>query len=221
MNINPTDRVLHFSFDDEAFARTDVFCGKFSKRQIADKPYEPLDVTATRLPFEDKSFDLIQATNVLGYVQSPEIILNEIKRIGRRAHLKEHSEFAEMLFGWEQSKWVINIENKQLIIKSKNAGKFGRFGPLFHALYANDPVFFDYCNKNPGVLNISVDWFEEDEKENVQESNDKMFEDVNLTKKLKTIFRPCQTEYFDSFRQVLGEVTDKIDISHLKNTDLS
>jgi ubiquinone/menaquinone biosynthesis C-methylase UbiE len=215
MFVNPTDRVLHLSFDDEAFERTDIFCGLFTKRKIADKPYEPLDPSATKLPFKDKEFDLIYSVNTLAYVQSPEKILSEIKRVGKRAHIKEHSEFAEMLFGWEQTKWIVDIQNNELILKTKNAAKIGRFGPLFHSLYTSDPLFFDYCNKNPGILNVSVDWNEDDEK-NVHQSYETQFENVIKTNSA-SIFRPCQIEYTDDLRIVLGEVSDKIDIRHVKN----
>ena len=33
----------------------------------------------------------------------------------------------------------------------------------------------------------------------------------------KSTFRPCQTEYFDDFHVIVGEVSDKIDIRMLKN----
>lgn len=163
MNINPTDHVLHVSFDDEAFGRADVFCGMFNKRQIANKTFKPIDYSATALPFKDKTFDVVYATNVLAYSHQPEKMFNEIKRIGKRCHLKERAEFAEMIFGWDNTRWIMDVENNNLIIKSKNALKCGKFGPLFHHLYATDPVFHDYCSQTPGLFSIAVDWYEEDD----------------------------------------------------------
>jgi len=248
MNILPTDQVLHISFDDEAFGRADVFCGMFNKRQVANKTYKPIDFSAVALPFKDKTFDVAYATNVLAYCHQPEKIFNEIKRISKRCHLKERAEFAEMIFGWENTRWILDVENKNLIIKTKNMLKCNRFGPLFHHLYATDPTFHDYCSQNPGVFSIAVDWYEEDDITNYEEIIEEQFvvpeieskPDIVLgtiavqgeqdahervaevqkvkkqIKKVQTVFRPCQTEYFDDTHIRLGEISEKIDVRMLK-----
>jgi len=164
MNISPEATVLHLSFDDEPFGRADIFCGKFTKRQIANKHFIPVDHTADKLPFKDKQFDFVYASHVLQYVNKPVKMLNEIKRISRAAHIKEHSEFAEMLFGWNEHKWVLNVENGILVIKDKNPDKYGRFGCLFHQLYHDDTLFYDTLGLCEGILKIGFDWFEEDDQ---------------------------------------------------------
>jgi SAM-dependent methyltransferase len=250
MNINPTDHVLHLSFDDEAHGRADVFCGMFNKRQIANKTFKPIDYSAATLPFKNKTFDVVYATNILAYSHQPEKMLNEIKRICHRFHLRERSEFAEMIFGWDNTRWIIGVEDCKLIIKSKNPLKCGKFGPLFHHMYATDPTFNDCITQNPGLQTIGVDWYEEDdiiEYEDVIEEqfvvptsettdtislgeikeNDGAVDEqkiaevkqvkVRKIKKVNTIFRPCQTEYFNSFYAQLGTISDKIDVRFLKN----
>ena len=260
MDIQPTDHMLHLSFSDEAHGRADVFCGHFNKRQVANKTFKEIDYSTIKLPFKDKTFDLVYATNILAYAHQPIKMFEEIKRIGKRAHIKERSEFAEMIFGWQETKWIIDVENNELIIKSKNPQKIGRFEALFHNLYATDPTFFDYASKNPGIMNVSVDWNEEDDiteeieieeeefyvpvseeekkeekkEENLENKKEEKseFEDTNIsqahTRKVKkkkkitkTIFRPCQTEYFDDYREVLGKISEKIDVRNLKNKNLS
>jgi len=245
MNIGPTDHVLHLSFDDEAFGRADVFCGMFNKRQIANKTFKPLDYSAATLPFKDKTFDVVYATNVLAYAHQPVKMLNEIKRICKRFHLRERSEFAEMIFGWENTRWIISVENNNLIVKSKSPLKFGKFGPLFHHMYATDPTFHDSIGQNPGLQTVGVDWYQEDdivEYEDVMEdqfvvpsidaiaaavvdgeekpANNGVAEvkqvQVRKIKAVTSIFRPCQTEYFNDFHEVLGQVSDKIDVRFLK-----
>jgi ubiquinone/menaquinone biosynthesis C-methylase UbiE len=245
MNINPTDHVLHLSFDDEAFGRADVFCGMFNKRQVSNKTFKPLDYSAVTLPFKDKTFDVVYATNVLAYSHQPIKMINEIKRVCHRFHLRERSEFAEMLFGWENTRWIMDVVNNQLIIKNKSQLRCGRFGPLFHHYYANDPNFFDVCGKSQGLMSIAVDWFEEDDVvvyEDVQEeqfvvptvfddetvigqvkeenSEEKKAEVKTVTtkkiKEVKTNFRPCQIEYFSDSFFTVGTVSDKIDVRQLK-----
>ena len=272
MNVQPTDHVLHLSFEDEAYGRADVFCGMFNKRQVANKTYKPIDYSATKLPFKDKTFDMVYSTNILAYAHQPEALLEEIKRIGRKAHIRERSEFAEMIFGWDNTRWIVDVENSQLIIKSKNELKFGRFGPFFHHLYREDPTFFDYCTQNPGLMSVAVDWDEIDDtveeieveedqfvvpnigievkpEEKPEEKTDEKTEDKEksdeekadddpkaeiekeitvagikkikkVIKTIKSVFRPCQTEYFEDVRIVLGDITDKIDVRHLKNRNL-
>jgi len=250
MQIQPTDHVLHLSFDDEAYGRADVFCGHFNKRQVANKTYKPIDFTTSKLPFKDKTFDLVYATNVLAYSHQPEVMLGEIKRIAKRAHIRERSEFAEVIFGWPDTQWIITVEKMQLIIKSKNDQKIGRFGPFFHGLYANDPTFFDLCSQNTGLMNISVDWYEEDDIIEEQEieveefvvpnSNEGgIFAEVDMDKdddeeptmaqmqkvkkiirNVSSVFRPCQIEYVDDVHIKLGDISEKIDVRNLKNKNL-
>jgi ubiquinone/menaquinone biosynthesis C-methylase UbiE len=258
MQVNPTDHVLHLSFDDEAYGRADIFCGMFNKRQVANKTYKPIDYSTSKLPFKDKTFDFVYSTNILAYAHQPESMFEEIKRVAKRAHIKERSEFAEMIFGWEQTRWIIDVEDKNLIIKSKNQLKISRFGPFFHHLYATDPVFFDYCSQNPGLFNVAVDWDESDDivdeiekeveefvvptSEEKPEGESSLFDNIDLgqeqpvqdsiptvaetrkvmkkIKVVKTLFRPCQLEFFDNVRIVLGEISDKIDVRNLKNKNL-
>lgn len=200
--IKPNDKVLHFSFDDVAFARADVFAGSFSKKEIANKTFKPLETNLTTLPFKDKSFDFVMCSHVLQYVDNPPKIIDEVRRIAKTAQFIEHTEFAEYLFGWPTHKWIVCVENNQMIIKPKN-DRYGRFGPLFHGYYQNDPTFFDYAQANIGLFKIAVDWFEED--------------DETIDGKVKPVFRPCQTEYFDDLHYVIGDISRKIDVRHLKS----
>jgi len=262
--IGPEDKVLHFSFGDEPFGKASVFCGQFTKRQIANKSYKPLDPSVIKLPFKDKAFDIVYISHVLQFVNHPTKVLEEIKRISKSAHIKEHSEFAETLFGWSEHRWVMVVEDGQLIIKEKNE-KYGKFGPFFHGLYAEDPTFYDYVSANEGLFKIAVDWYEEDDeisylaieeddinidsyeesvlgfiKDNEDNSEKKIddnfiekteekdvfiappfiIEKPKKKKIVKTVFRPCQTEYFDLTRYGLGRISDKIDILHLRKEAL-
>lgn len=188
MNIDPNAKVLHISFGDEAFIRADVFAGKFNKRQIGGKQYEELKIDGKKLPFGDKEFDFVYCTHVLQYVDHPQDILQEVLRICKKAHFKEYSDFAETLFGWGEHKWVLFVENGQLIIKAKN-DKYSRFESLFHHLYVNSPEFYQYHQKNPGLFTLAFDWDEKDnivEKKEVEEEiEEEEIEEVENNGKLK------------------------------------
>jgi len=199
MDIMPGDRVLHLSMGDEAFGKADVFCGSFSKRQVANREYKPLSIESRKLPFQDKAFDYVYTSYFLQYIKYPQDLLAEIRRVGKRGHIKEHSEFSEQLFGWAEHLWVITIENGELIVKEKNKERYERFGPYFHGLYQNDPVFFDYISQNVGLMNIAVDWYAEDGK----------------TENGQLLFCPCQSDIFEKNRMVLGKIKKEISIEHL------
>lgn len=276
--IGPQDKVLHFSFGDEPFGKASVFCGQFTKRQISNKSYKPLDPSVVKLPFKDKVFDIIYCSHVFQFVNHPKAMLEEMKRISKSIHIREHSEFAELLFGWPEHRWVINVENGTLVIKEKN-DKYGKFLSFFHGLYVDDPMFYDLVGANEGLFKIAVDWYEEDdeisyedvndednvfvdgvnddddvtilghissqdnddeddESEDSEEYNGEEVQEVeeplnteqfldklniktdNRRKIVKTVFRPCQIEYFDFNRIELGKISDKIDVLNLKKDQL-
>ena len=232
--IKPNDKVLHLSFGDEAFGRADVFAGSFPKKAIANKTFKPLDVNVTVLPFKDKSFDFVYCTHTLQKVEHPLKILDEIRRIARSAQFIEHSELAEHLFGWPDHKWIVCVENNTFVIKQKT-GRYGKFGPLFHGYYAEDPVFSDYVQANTSLFKTAIDWFETDDIVTVEEYEEEEFvvpekdsEDevagvktVTKTREVvKPVFKPCQTEYFDEIRYEIGQISKKIDVHHLKDSKL-
>lgn len=207
--IKPNDKVLHLSFDDVAFGRADVFAGSFSKKEITNKTFKQLDLNVTTLPFSNKSFDFVYCTHVLQYVDNPLKIIDEVRRVGKSAQFIEHSEFAEYLFGWTNHKWIVCVENNCVVIKQKN-DRYGKFGPLFHGYYKDDPVFFDFVQANVSIFKTAVDWFEEDD-EIITEN------DAKIT---KPVFRPCQTEYFDDVHCIIGKIGKNIDVRHLKQNKL-
>jgi SAM-dependent methyltransferase len=165
MHIKQSDRVLHLSFGDDAYPRANAFCGAFSKRQIADRVYQNLDPHAKpNLPFEDKEFDVVYSTQVLQYVSDPAGMLAEIRRVGKSAHIREYTEFAEMLFGWPEHIWVMDLEGNQLVIRRKNPKRYGRFGPYFHRLYSEEPVFCDFLQRNESMMKLKLDWYDKDDR---------------------------------------------------------
>jgi len=231
--IKPNDKVLHVSFADAAFGRADVFAGTFSKKEIANKTFKPLEKNTTMLPFKDKSFDFVYCTHTLQYVDHPMKIIDEVRRICKSAQFIEHSEFAEYLFGWPDHKWIVSVEDNSLVVKQRT-DRYGRFGPLFHGYYQDDPVFSDCVASNTGLFKVAVDWYEEDDQKIVEEYEEEEFvvpeegsneaAGVKVVKKtkeiVKPVFRPCQTEYFDEIRYEIGKISQDINVRHLKTNKL-
>jgi SAM-dependent methyltransferase len=163
MHIKHTDNVLHISFEDEPFERSNVLCGQFNKRQIGNKPFKQLDRDVTILPFKDKQFDVVYCSHLLQFIDHPVEIFEEIRRIAKAAYIKEYSEFAEILFGWPTHQWVITIEGSELIISRKNPSRYHKFGPLFHSLYQDDTSVHEALKKHDSILKIAFDWYESDD----------------------------------------------------------
>jgi len=238
VQIKPGDSVLHLSFGDEAYAKANYFCGNFNRRQVGDKPFKQIDIDCVNLPFEDKQFDIVYCSHTLQLVEDPEAMLKEIMRIGRAAHIREYSEFAELLFGWPNHKWVIGIEDDKLVIKKKNPDRYSKFGPLFHRLYAEDPDCHRILTESEVITKISFDWYETDDEftfvevfdswddedddeimmnrsRNTRETNivPKVNSSSKKMKKVVTpVFKPMQTAYFDFDRIELGKVKKLLDI---------
>jgi len=196
MHIKQSDNVLHISFEDEPFERSNVLCGQFNKRQIGNKPFKQLERDVTILPFKDKQFDVIYCSHLLQFVDHPVEIFEEIRRISRACYVKEYSEFAEILFGWPNHQWVISIEGDNVVISRKNPGRYHKFGPLFHTLYQDDASVHEAFKKHDSILKIAFDWYESDdivlnntvlevetieettEENEIEEIQDEDFEDI-------------------------------------------
>lgn len=163
MHIKHTDTVLHLSFEDEPFERSNILCGQFNKRQVGNKPFKQLERDALLLPFKDKQFDVVYGSHLLQFVDHPVEIFNEIRRISKAAYIKEYSEFAEILFGWPNHQWVLDIEHDKLVIRRKNPARYHKFGPLFHTLYQDDASVHEAFKKHDSILKIAFDWYETDD----------------------------------------------------------
>lgn len=163
MHIKQTDNVLHISFEDEPFERSNVLCGQFNKRQVGIKPFKQLERDVIILPFKDKQFDVVYCSHLLQFVDNPVAVFEEIRRISRAAYIKEYSEFAEILFGWPNHQWVISIEGDNVVISRKNPGRYHKFGPLFHTLYQDDQNVHEAFKRHDSILKIAFDWYETDD----------------------------------------------------------
>lgn len=237
MDIKKTDRVLHISFTDEPHPRANALCGEFNKRQVSNKPYHPITVNESKLPFADKSFDAVICTCALQMVDDPITLVNEIRRISRKAHFKEYSEFAEMMFGWPSHKWIVTIEGNELVVKEKMPDKYDIFGPFFHKIYEEETFFRNTIHTNDWITKFAFDWSEEDDIVEYIEPNTKqkklpptiskdidgdeiidVFMDDNRddiyssVKVVTPVFKPTQTQYCETNKSTLGKIESFDDI---------
>jgi len=211
MHIKQTDNVLHISFEDEPFERSNVLCGQFNKRQIGNKPFKQLDRDVTILPFKNKQFDVVYCSHLLQFIDHPVEIFEEIRRISKAAYIKEYSEFAEILFGWPTHQWVITIEGEEVIISRKNPSRYHKFGPLFHTLYQDDAGVHEALKKHDSILKISFDWYESDDiiVQNTEvECENKIESDLILEEDLDEDF--VDEELVDETLESVEEITSDI-----------
>jgi len=193
MDIHPNDRVLSLGFEGSPFARGDVFAGSYRKAEVQGREYRPLKPDIKQLPWKDKAFDMVYVEGFLEQCDHPVELLEEIKRISKRFHLKCKSLFAEMLFGWPQNKWVISLIGDDVVIAQKDSHVFGRFESFFHNLYVDDPTFQDFCSRNQGLMSSALEWYED--------NPDK--------------FYPCSIQMLAKNQVSVGKIERKIDIEHI------
>lgn len=161
MNI-PTDAfVLEIGPGARPQSRADVVADKYlfepTERNAAmrvDRPAVICDIHA--LPFLDKSFDFVIASQVLEHVQNPELAIWELARVGRAGWIETPTILRETLFGWPFHRWIIENDNGQLNIMTNDAPQ--PFQDIFHTLAESQFEFAEFCTRNKQLLDSRLEW---------------------------------------------------------------
>jgi SAM-dependent methyltransferase len=117
--------VLDVASGGKPYWRANVLLDKFifdnSERNsnvLIDRDFVVSDVYD--LPFKDKSFDFIIARHILEHLDQPEVFLKELQRVGKAGYIETPSSFSEDLFGWPFHVWQIDVEDGELVLRTKN-----------------------------------------------------------------------------------------------------
>lgn len=117
--------VLDVASGGKPYWRSNVLLDKFvfdnSERNsnvLIDRDFVVSDVY--HLPFKDKAFDFIIARHILEHLDQPEVFLKELQRVAKAGYIETPSSFSEELFGWPFHVWQIDVEDGELVLRTKN-----------------------------------------------------------------------------------------------------
>jgi len=160
-HIDPTDFVLEIGSGHDPKTRSDVLCDKFidddiqrGGKIVTDRPIVAAD--GQYLPFADKSFDYIICSHVLEHAENPELLLNELMRVGYRGYIETPTEIAERLYGWPYHNWIVNLVEGKLLIQKKVCDN--QFGQLFHCLATHDKDFARFHSRYHQLFLVQYEW---------------------------------------------------------------
>lgn len=108
IKIEKDDIVLDIGAGHNPFIRADVLVDKYvdtpkhrsSGRLLKIDSRQILIIgDAEILPFKDNSFDFVVCRHVLEHVDNPQLLLKELKRIGKKGYIETPSPFRELIHG--------------------------------------------------------------------------------------------------------------------------
>ena len=116
---------------------------------VADRPTVLAD--ACRMPFKDKAFDYVIAFHVLEHINTPELFLNELQRVGKAGYIETPNAVFERLVPYDVHVLEIMDVNGELIIHKKASAKPDEYInnldivkklPKWNKFFYNNPELF-------------------------------------------------------------------------------
>lgn len=162
-NIKNNDLVLEVGSGDFPSIFSDVLVDKhpldnFQRNNNIWIDRRPLIAAeAERLPFRDGAFSYVIASNILPYVENPELFFSELTRVAPKGAVVAISEIFERLRDIRFHKWYVNLLDGKLVLKRKECPDRS-FGKLFHILCEKDKYFFRFINKHWYLFNLTYEW---------------------------------------------------------------
>jgi len=125
--IKPNALVLDVGSGSNPHPSADVLLEKFVdithrySPLVADRPTVLAD--ACKMPFKDKAFDYVIAFHVLEHINTPELFLNELQRVGRAGYIETPNAVFERLVPYNVHVLEIMDVDDQLIINKKSSAR--------------------------------------------------------------------------------------------------
>lgn len=142
IKIDVSWRVLDVGSGDNPHPRSDVIMDKNvesnEERSGADIVVDDRFVKgdAEAMPFKNKEFDYIIASQIAEHVENPENFCKELMRVGKSGYIETPSKFTEIILGEIFHKWYVYEKNGILIFERIKPNEYlKKISGLFYALY--------------------------------------------------------------------------------------
>ncbi len=169
--IQPQESVLDVGSGQHPFLRANVLVDRFlfdsSERAfraqaVIDRPLFVAD--AERLPFADKSFDVVVCQHLLEHVTDPAALLTELQRVGKRGYIETPTRLYEKLYGNPFHAWWVTQSEGRLILEEKSRPFFDdEIATFFHENVDHGSRFGKCVSRSLSALGFHVEYLWENE----------------------------------------------------------
>jgi hypothetical protein len=122
---------------------------------VADRPTILAD--ACKMPFKDKAFDYVIAFHVLEHINTPELFLNELQRIGKAGYIETPNALFERLVPYDVHVLEIMDVNGELIIHKKASAKPDEYINNLD-IVKKIPEWNKFFYNNPELFHVRYYW---------------------------------------------------------------
>jgi len=122
---------------------------------VADRPTVLAD--ACKMPFMDKAFDYIIASHVLEHINTPELFLKELQRVGKAGYIETPNAIFEGLVPYNVHVLEIMNSNNELIIHKKSSPRPDNFINNLEVV-KQIPVWNKFFYNNPELFQVRYFW---------------------------------------------------------------
>ena len=122
---------------------------------IADRPTVLAD--ASKMPFKDKAFDYVIAFHVLEHINTPELFLDELQRVGKAGYIETPNAIFERLIPYDVHVLEIMNPQNELIIHKKVSEKPDEFINNIKVVQ-NFPKWNKFFYNNPELFHVRYFW---------------------------------------------------------------
>jgi hypothetical protein len=122
---------------------------------VADRPTVLAD--ACKMPFKDKAFDYVIAFHVLEHINTPELFLNELQRIGKAGYIETPNAVFERLVPYDVHVLEIMDVDHQLVIHKKASSKPDEYLNKLD-IVKKIPEWNKFFYNNPALFHVRYFW---------------------------------------------------------------